>query len=299
MPNILLDTDIGDDIDDALALAFAVQRPELDVKAVTTVWGRMDLRFQMAAKLLRILGREDIPVAPGWTLPLRPVPLKERRAVKARIPNQAPFVKEGEEVPLPEVDAADLIIETVNRYPRDIAICTIGPLTNVAVALQRDSTLPDKVQWIAMMGGEVAENRAEYNIASDPHAAEIVFSCGAPLFLGTLSVTRRVVMTPPYIEALSREGTPLTDALSEMIALWMPHRGNKPGPVLYDLSPVLWSFDRGVHTTEQQEVHAITQEGPAFGMTVPGGRDPNMEVTVDMKGEEVLALFMDTVRSTE
>ena len=299
MQNIILDTDIGDDIDDALALAFAVQRPELDVKAITTVWGRTDLRFQMAAKLLRILGREDIPMAPGWALPLRPVSLEERCAVKQRIPNQSPFVKKGEEVPLPSFNAADLIIETVNRTPGDIAICTIGPVTNVAAALQRDPTLPDRVQWIAMMGGEVAENRPEYNIASDPHAAEIVFSCGVSLFLGTWSVTRRVVMTLPYIEALSKEGTPLTDALSEMIALWMPHRGNKPGPVLYDLSPVLWSFDRGYHTTEQREVHAITQNGPAFGMTVSGGHHPNMEVTVDMRAKDVLALFMDTVRSME
>ena len=296
MQKIIIDTDIGSDIDDALALAFALLRPELDVKAITTVYGRTDLRARLTAKLLRIMGREDVPVAPGLRLPLESPDDERRRRLEENVPCQCAFVPDDEELPpFASEDAVAFMKDIIEQNPGEVAIVTIGALSNLGALLRDHAGLCDKIPFVSMMGGNLELNRREHNINCDPDAARIVFESGVPMFLGTWEVTRRVVMLPPQIDILANVETPLCRALSELIQLWMPHRGAKRGPVLYDVSAVLACFDRKYFAAEPKRV-CVETKGEftrAYTVVMPG--DPNMEVTTDINERAVLRLFMDTV----
>jgi len=293
---VILDTDIGDDIDDALAVAFALRRPELDVKAITTVWGQTDLRTRLLAKLLAVLGRDDIPIASGHSLPLREVDEAKRKVLETRVPCQCAFVKEEEVVRGPTCESAEeLIVRTVEEHASDICVATIGPMTNLGAVIRDHPDITSKIRRLSMMGGCYALNRSEYNVACDPEAAGIVLRSDGDKFLGTWEVTRRVVMREPEIERLRRAGTALSGALSELIALWMPHRGQKPGPVLYDLSALLWCYAPEYYTTVRRALDVETEGRHTRGYTVKVPGAPTTQVTTDMRADEVLALFMDTV----
>ena len=127
---IILDTDIGDDIDDALALALALQSPELDVRAVTTVIDDTETRTRLAWKELGLYGRHDIPVATGASEPLLD-PVRPQRARQFEVLTAADTVPEAA-----HRRAAELIVETLLASPRPITLVPIGPLTNIALALK-------------------------------------------------------------------------------------------------------------------------------------------------------------------
>ena len=174
---IVIDTDPGQDIDDLLAMAFALKRPELDVRAITTVTFPARGRVRLVKRLLRYLGCMDIPVGAGMSYPLRPL----REAEKASLHdlsgsmNHACFAEPEDPRDAPgEEDAVDLITRTIEEHEGEIVLACIGPLTNVACALQRKPGLAAKIQYIAMMGGESALNRREHNVAFDPMAAEML-----------------------------------------------------------------------------------------------------------------------------
>lgn len=293
---IILDTDIGGDIDDALAVAFMVRRPELDVKAITTVCGRTDLRTRLLAKLLGILGRDDIPIASGRRYPLGPVGAVARQRLEEHVPCQCAFVEEDEAVREPACDSAEeIILHAVEEHAGDVGLVAIGPLTNIGAIIQEHPGLLKKINFINMMGGAYALNHAEYNVACDPEAASIVLRAECEKFLGTFEVTRRVMMREPEMRRLRQSGTDLADALDALITLWMPRRGAKPGPVLYDICPLIWCFDRGFFETERTCIDVITNAGDRRGYTVRAEGIAPTEVTVDMRAEDALELFMDTI----
>lgn len=293
---IILDTDIGDDIDDALAVAFALRRPELEVVAITTVWGRTDLRTRLLAKLLEVLGRDDIPIASGRRHPLSPTDDEARRRRIEGVPCQCAFVSEGEVLRGADGESAeDLILRTVHAHAGDIGVVTIGPLSNLGDVIRKHPALPAKARFINMMGGCYGLGRREYNVACDPEAAGIVLRADCTKFLGTWEVTRRVVMLESEMERLRRTGTALTRALDALIGLWMPRRGPKPGPVLYDVCPLIWCFDPSFFTTERVGLDVVTQPGDQRGQVVSADGVPPTEVTTDMRAADALDLFMDTI----
>jgi purine nucleosidase len=297
--NILIDTDAGDDVDDVLAIAFALLRPELSVKAITTVSYDTEKRCQIVAQLLQIMGRTDVPVAPGMPWPIQS--LSPSRLQKLNdfssgyILNQYPFVKSLETLPRNQEDAVSLMARVVEEYSGNIALVAIGPLTNIAVFLRRYPYLAPKIQHIAIMGGELELNRREHNINWDAAAAEIVFTSGVPLFVGTWSVTRKFVLTPDDCQCIKNLRTPLGDALGECIELWWPHKGHKTSPVMYDLAPILWSYDRHFYPTKSMAVQVETRGEATMGMTTRGGETPNAEVAQDMLADEVRDLYLQTI----
>ena len=295
---IIIDTDPGQDIDDLLALFFALRRPELDIKAITTVTLPSDKRARLVKRLLRYLERTDIPVAAGMQLPLRQLSESDLR-------NQHDFgctmnhysFAEPEDVrdePGTE-DAVDLIIRTVEANPGEIGIACIAPLTNVACALRRKPEIAGKIKYIAMMGGEVALNRIEHNAAFDYIATEVVLTSGVPIFMGTWDVTRRFVLSQEDCELFRTHSSPLCQALAKAIELWHPVQNWKPGPVMYDIFPIVWSFDRSFYTTTPKSVRIETKGEYTRGMTVVGGNVPNIEVTTDIRAAELRALYLKTV----
>jgi purine nucleosidase/pyrimidine-specific ribonucleoside hydrolase len=296
--NIIIDTDLGDDVDDILALAFALLRPELCIKAITTVSYDTGKRCHLLARLLSCLEQSDIPFAPGCRLPLRPAsPAERRNAIRPEgyILNQYPAVHDEDKATPHAADAIELIAHTVQQNVGDITLVCIGPLTNVAVALCRYPEIASQIRCIALMGGELHLNRREHNIAWDAHAAQIVFSAGVPLFIGTWDVTRRFVLSPDDCAHIKRNGSTLCRLLSECIDLWWPHKAHKPSPVMYDIAPILWSYDTGHFTTELKEVLVETRGEHTQGMTVGGVGAPNAQVTTDMQAEKIRELYLSTL----
>ena len=298
MQKIIIDTDPGQDIDDLLAILFALKRPELDVRAITTVTWPTDKRARMVNRLLRYLGRTDIPVAAGMQFPLRPFSQADREWQQdlRQTMNHYAFAEPEDRLDEPcDEDAVDLILRTVEQNPGEIGLVCIAPLTNIACALRRRPAIASKIKYIALMGGETALNRIEHNIAFDYIAAEAVLTSGIPLAMGTWDVTRRFVLTTEDCARFAKSSLPLHQALGRAIELWHPAQSWKPGPVMYDMFPVVWSFDRSYYTTAPKSVRVETRGELTRGMTVVNGDGPNCEVTTDVRAAELRELYLQTI----
>ncbi|MCK6490687.1 MAG: nucleoside hydrolase [Planctomycetes bacterium] len=294
---LLIDTDPGQDIDDLLALHFALLRPELDIRAITTVTAPAAGRARLVRRLLRHLGRDGVPVAAGMELPLRDLDPAELAAQDdlARTMNHRCFAEpeDGRDAPA-DHDAAGLIIRTVEAHPGAVGIAAIAPLTNLATALRRRPSIAAQIPFVALMGGEVAQLRSEHNIASDPVAAQIVLSSGIPIRMGTWSVTRQVTLDDADCRRFADDARPLHRALAAAIAAWRPAQPWKPGPVMYDLFPLVWAFAPALYRLEAMRVSVAAGPGPAAGMTIPGAGHP-LEATTAVDAAAVKRLYLETV----
>lgn len=217
MTAVLIDTDIGDDIDDALALALALRSPELELLGVSTVFGDVALRARLARKLLATFGRPEIPVAAGAGLPLarrnRPSGCIQGAAVAPDEPLPPPY----------SGDAAQLLTEMAFTRPGEVTLICLGPLTNIATALTREPRLATALAGIVMMGSGTFP-WAEWNTRNDPEAARIVLRSSVPVYAVGLNVTLICTLSRQVIATLAASGTPETDLLLRLIRLWQ--RGN-------------------------------------------------------------------------
>jgi len=144
------------------------------------------------------------------------------------------------------------------------------------------------------MAGNFPLQKKEYNLGGDLAASDIVLSAGLPTFLGTWDVTRRVVMLQPELDALRASDNPACQGLVEQIDLWWPHKGEKPGPILYDVCPMVWTFDSSFFKTEEHHLKVIT-EGADRGCMIATRDAPPVQVTVDMREDEVMSMLMETL----
>ncbi|HBC86107.1 MAG TPA: hypothetical protein DCZ94_04045 [Lentisphaeria bacterium] len=299
MEKILIDTDPGQDIDDLLAIIFALKRPELDIRAITTVTQPSYKRARIIKRLLRYVDRMDIPVASGMDLPMRQLSAEELRFQDdpKNTMNHYAFAEPEDTADEPDgEDAVDLIIDTVEESPGEIVLACIAPLTNIACALRKRPDLAGKIKYIAMMGGELNLNRAEHNVAFDYIASDIVLNSGVKIYMGTWEVTRRFSFTIEECKAFHNHHAPVSKALGRAIDLWYPGSSNwKPGPVMYDIFPMIHPFDQSYYTLKHTFVQVETKGDFTKGMTVRGGSNPNIEVTTDIKAAEVKELYLKTV----
>jgi purine nucleosidase/pyrimidine-specific ribonucleoside hydrolase len=298
MQKILIDTDPGQDIDDLLAIIFALKRPELDIRAITTVTQPSVKRARLVKRLLRYMHRTDIPVAAGMELPLRVLSAEEIKYQDDPLitMNHYAFAEPEDSADNPGAsDAVDLIIETIEKYPGEIVLACIAPLTNIACALRKRPSIAGKIKYIAMMGGELALNRAEHNIAFDYISSALVLNSGIKIYMGTWDVTRRFFFTMEECKAFHRHHAPVSKALSKAIELWHPAQKWKPGPVMYDIFPILWAFDQSYYTVKPMSVQVETKGEFTCGMTVQGGSRPNIEVTTDIRADAIKDLYLKTV----
>jgi len=200
---VIIDTDPG--VDDALALLFAMRSPELKIEAITAVAGNvpLDLTVSNALRMVEIAGRTDIPVAAGARAPLR------RKLVTATSHGMNGLG--GIEFPAPEIKpvdepAADAIERIVSRSPGEVSIIAVGPLTNVATALQAYPWLAKQIREIVLMGGSLSGGNmtpaAEFNIYLDPEGASVVFRSGVRVTMVGLDVTRKCILTENHVKGL-------------------------------------------------------------------------------------------------
>jgi len=203
---IIIDTDPGQD--DAAAIMLALGSPEIDLLGITAVAGNVPL--ELTARNARIVcemsGRTDIRVFAGADKPLTR-PLVTAEHVHGKTGLDGPELFEPS-FPLQDGHAVDFIIEILmTEGPGTVSLCPIGPLTNIALALQKEPAIASRIQQIVLMGGGYFEQgnitpSAEFNIYVDPEAAAVVFACGAPIVMMPLDVTHKVLTTKARVDRI-------------------------------------------------------------------------------------------------
>jgi inosine-uridine nucleoside N-ribohydrolase len=274
MRRIVLDTDIGTDVDDALALALALASPEIELVAVTTVSGDTAVRARIAARLLALAGRADVPVHAGCTEPLGGT------AGFAWFGHEGDGILDGSRdaiAPEPAVDALSRLF----RQADDLELVTVGPLTNVAVALERDPALAGRIVRLTAMGGwlrgvtigkKPLPPAVDYNLCSDPVASRRVLSAGIPTRLVPADVTVRVWLTDADVGALERSASALHAALARAVRVWSPLQRNlfaglgAPLPAenaafLHDPLALACAHDESFCSIEELVIEPVTVDG--------------------------------------
>ncbi len=308
---IIFDTDPG--IDDAMALLFALASPEIEVIGVTTVFGNSHVAAttRNALNLLHFAGRPDIPVAIGADHPL----VLPRASTGEYVHGADAMGNIGWETihnpdqkPLP-MHAAQFIAETVMQRPDQVTLVAVGPLTNLALALQLEPRIASHVREVVIMGGAFlapgnVSPVAEANIYGDPHAAAKVFSAGWSLTVAGLDVTTAVHMDNAYFEALRRSGSRFAEFICRIVPFYQEFHqrvhGYADGKVdTHDPCAIAYVIDPSLFQGEQWSV-TVPTDGPARGATIPDrtGRHwstPKVNCLLRVDAARLLKLYQDRI----
>jgi inosine-uridine nucleoside N-ribohydrolase len=206
---ILLDTDIGYDIDDAVCLAYLLMQPECDLLGITTVTGEAEARAQIASAICHAAGRR-IPIYPGAEEPLI-VPQKQTVAPQAHALEALPHLRN-----FARGEAIEFMRQMIRRNPNEVILLSIGPLTNIGLLFAIDPQIPTLLKGLVMMCGvfQPAERFAEWNAQLDPHAAAIVYRTNVPLHRSIgLDVTGRVALSAKQVRSMFSRHTVLNTVL--------------------------------------------------------------------------------------
>lgn len=305
---IIIDTDPGQD--DAVAMLLALGSPEdLDILGVTAVAGNVPLALTElnARKIVELANREDVVVYAGCDRPL------VRDLVTAEYVH-GPTGLDGADLPDParpvsSEHAVDFIIETLLGATAPVTLCTLGPLTNIAVALVREPRIANQVAELVMMGGGLFEGgnvtpAAEFNIYVDPHAAAVVFGSGFPITMMPLDVTHKALTSPSRVAAFRSLGTSQGDAVAGLLGFFREYdmkRYGSQGAPLHDPCVLAYLIDPTLFSGRECHVEIVT-EGPATGMTMIDwwkvtGEAPNATVMGDIDADRFFELLVDRVGS--
>jgi inosine-uridine nucleoside N-ribohydrolase len=287
---VIIDTDIGDAPDDALALALALRSPELDVRGVTTVIDDVELKTRFAWKQLGIFGRRDIPLAMGAEEPFLD-PKNSSRSPQFSVLTSSDNVPDSA-----RRSAVQWIISTLNQSPAKITIIALGPLTNIALVLKTEPRIRSKIERIVIMGGAFQTSRAEYNVKRDRAAAEIVFRSDVPLTVAGLDVTEPCKLRDEDLDKLRTADDPAGRFLLRLVEL---DRGASAGqnPTLYDPLAVAVAFRPDLIETQTGSIH-VPLDGPtADGRTLFTAAKGSTQVGVKVNAKTFLDLFISRVTS--
>ena len=285
---VIVDMDIGDDIDDAFALALLLQSPDIEIVGITTDWGDTALRGRLLERLLRETGHAGIPVAQGIATP-NPTPF-----------TQARYAQRGVAPSRPPQDAIDFILREIKRQPGQITILALGPLTNIGAVIARDAATFTKVKQVVMMGGSVRAGYRksqyvparpadkEYNIASDVKGAQALFASGVPIVMLPLDSTQ-IRLDEVERNAIFGHGSPLTDAVTLLYHQWIdsyqPWSSNMPS--LFDVVPVTYLIDPASCPATPLRI-AVTDDG----LTREVAGQPNARVCLASDQPRFFSIFM-------
>ena len=225
---VIIDTDIGDDIDDAFAVALALRSPELQILGITTTFGDTETRAKLLDRFLAEVGRPEIPVAAGAPTAPKGTFTQRRYAENSR------FAKPS------HPDAVAFLLDQIRRNPGQITLLAIGPLMNIGAAIDKDPATFRKLKRVIMMGGSIKRGygdfgfgpppppEPEWNILNDIPSAQKLFAAGVPLFVMPLDATQ-LKLDEVKRAFLFSQGTPLTDALTILYHQW-----GQQTPTLFD-----------------------------------------------------------------
>ena len=272
---IIIDCDPGQD--DAVALFLAFASPdELDLLGITTVGGNvpLELTARNARLMCDIAGKHDVPVYAGCAKPMSRA-LRTAEMIHGATGINGIDVVEPE-TPLQSEHAVDYLIRTLlAANDASVTLVPIGPLTNIAVAIEREPKILPKIEQIVLMGGAMREggNRtpsAEFNILVDPDAADIVFKCGRPITQMGLDVTHQVLSTVDRVERIEALGNPVAMATAGMLSFFDRYDTKKytsRGAPLHDPCTIAWLLRPDLFEGKDCNVSVETQSELTLGHT--------------------------------
>ncbi|MBB4009469.1 nucleoside hydrolase [Allorhizobium taibaishanense] len=303
---IIIDTDPGQD--DAAAIMLALASPaELDVLGLTVVAGNVPLSMtsRNARIVCELAGRPDLPVYEGALKPLeRPQVTAEHVHGKTGLDGA---VVDEPVMPVKDQHAVDFIIETIRREPAGtVTLCTLGPQTNIALALQKAPDIAPRVRELVMMGGGFFEGgnitpAAEFNIYVDPQASKIVFASGIPIVMLPLDVTHQLLTTKARVARIaaigSRPAKVMVDWLEFFERFDIEKYGSDGGP-LHDPSVIAYLLKPELFSGRDCNVEIETASELTVGMSVIDwwrvtGRKPNAKVLRDVDADGFFALLTE------
>jgi len=295
---VILDVDTG--TDDAVALMTAALSPDLELVGATSVNGNTSIDFttENTLRVFDFIGMPEVPVHRGMDRPL--VRTDVKRGMAARI--------HGDMLDLPEVShgakaqpghAVDWLIETYLGSNGDIVLCPVGPLTNIAMAIQREPRILEFIPEIVIMGGAHDHGNitasAEFNIWLDPESARIVVNCGRPIRMVPLDATHRALVSTEDAARLRALGTPAGEAAARFVLQRidgydatqpMPRRGDALAAPVHDALAVCAIIDPSILTTEHIPVDVEIHAELSIGRTVcdfrfRSGKPANVHFAMD------------------
>ena len=265
-PKIILDTDIGDDIDDAFALLLMVESNYFDVLGVTTVFRNAYKRAKMASYLLEKLNK-NVKVYAGCDNPLittiDKVVQPEIRA-KEQVDSDGKYhlPQYDEKMDFANVESAhavDFIIEMVHKYPHEVVLVPIGAYTNIAMAIRKDPTIIPLIKEVRVMGGTLNQNFSEWNVWCDPEAAYILFTSGVNLSAVGLNVTMQTALDKDFIEEMKNSKAKPILLIYEMMMKWFKHY-EFTTPVMHDPLTIASLIDPTILTFEEKHLVVSLKE---------------------------------------
>jgi pyrimidine-specific ribonucleoside hydrolase len=302
---IVIDTDPG--VDDAVAIMLALASPEVELKAVTTVFGNvaLDATTANAGRLLALCERADIPIAAGAARPL----VHPQRELAAQWHGSDGLGGRATALPTPAVPdsrtAIQMLADVLRVSDRPVTLVPIGPLTNIALLLAVHPELAPRIERIVWMGGSLGAGNttgvAEFNAHCDPEATHRVLTqADVPVTMVPLDLTLRCPAGPEWIDALAAAG-PRCAALAEVITHYrvaFRERYGVDAVAVHDAVAVLEAVLPGTLRTTGKPVAVACDLGPARGATVgmPEGSGPPVQVALDADTDKVLAEILERLR---
>ena len=290
---VIIDTDVGDDIDDAFALAIALQDPRLEVLGVTTAWGDTHLRVLLGRRLLATLGRRDVVVAQGPAT-ASTVPFTQRKwALGASDTSPAP-------------DAIEFISEQAHKRPAKVTLLALAPLSNIEALARRHPDALRELRQVVMMGGSIragynqggaipnAEPSAEYNVASAPEGLVVLLQSGVAVRMFPLDSTQ-IKFDEVRRDRLFAYGSPASDALALLYHQWrLLNSWGQITPTLFDVVPVAWLLEPSTCPVTPLRI-AVDERG----YTRPVSGTANVEVCLTVDENATQRLIMNALAPVE
>ena len=300
LKKVILDTDIGDDIDDSFALLLLLESHKFNCLGVTTVFRNSLKRAKMAKQLIRSLGY-DIKVYRGIDDPLKQ---NIDHLISKEIKEKEKYDEDGKYI-FPQYDksmenekvedenAVDFIIRMIHLYPHEVTLIPIGPLTNIASAIKKDPTIVPLIKEIRLMGAGLNLNFVERNIFCDPDAAKIVFSSNINKIVAvTINVTSLTSLTEEEVNSLKNNNSKAIKLVYEAMMKWFKHY-EFSNPVMHDPLTVASLIDESIINTQLCHLDVdLSKDGYTF---INDNCPNNVYVSTSLNKEKFFKLFKETL----
>ena len=300
LKKVILDTDIGDDIDDSFALLLLLESHKFNCLGVTTVFRNSLKRAKMAKQLFRSLGY-DIKVYRGIDDPLKQ---NIDHLISKEIKEKEKYDEDGKYI-FPQYDksmenekvedenAVDFIIRMIHLYPHEVTLIPSGPLTNIASAIKKDPTIVPLIKEIRLMGAGLNLNFVEWNIFCDPDAAKIVFSSNINKIVAvTINVTSLTSLTEEEVNSLKNNNSKAIKLVYEAMMKWFKHY-EFSSPVMHDPLTVASLIDESIINTQLCHLDVdLSKDGYTF---INDNCPNNVYVSTSLDKEKFFKLFKETL----